>query len=420
MFCFTLGEDVAFWVSTGKSQLSTTRVNFNNEQIDIGDHVSLSSDIFTSPATRRYFLALSAADEARQPLEMSSVSTNPIINLKIESTNNRFTTYHSREGIVSVDEDAQVSVLLSEGRLYSGNIGGRNDLTSWVMFDLDDAMLRPEYFYIGRTSPSDVRGGILLFDTTYTGSRLLDASRYTCNKNGPMYFMLSIGVDVDDQVRVEITHDFIAGGREQYQLSSEDRMRNGQDLISRSILINCATDDEVHVYVYTGDGVYSDSAIRTSFGGFSYDPRHGDPVAWAAYRMFDWRSSATTGYSRISFLPESVNGGLETILAVDQPAGSFRNSIFTAPVTGIYLVHFSVGLRASSTVDVALYRGNDKIASLYYLDSDHDGNGLVSRTVLVEVFTGQTLDLRGAVETVVISDGNGKHTAFMGMLLYKT
>ena len=358
---------------------------------------------------------MSAAADSSQPLRLQTTNTSPILNMYTRDSTHNQPVYVSVDAIVSVADGAAVGVTVEEGRTYDSTGMNRNDLTSLAMFNIDNAMSDPDYFYADRSTPTNVARVTLAFPDIHTSATQLVNSVYTCDKSGIFYLFLSVGAQ--QIVRIELTHVHAAlGTRDTYELIDRDTTDTNQNILSRSIMITCEPNDELSVYIH--DGTFSGPNLRSSFGGFYYTPRHNNQVAWAAYRYTEVAANSNgPDYSVITFGATST----ESTVPVNQPSNAFSQttSRFTAPRSGIYLVHFSGCVAPGSVTDLGLFLSNQMVASIYDGYTGHDGKVVVSRTVILQVNSGQTLDIRLAKDSALVSDTNSKEIAFMGMLIYE-
>ena len=417
---FSSSDDVAFWVTTGHRE--DERVRFTEEHLDRRNNVDLSNDQFIAPITARYFLALSGAADESMSLRLTTKNTDPILNLYTRDDTHDRPVYTSLDAIVRVDSGSTVDIEVTAGRTFNGTSDDRRDLTSLSMFNIDDAMVDPSYFYADRSTPTSEGRTLLQFpDIHTTSAQFTDNTKYICKREGQVFLFLSVGAL--HAVRVEITHGSTVNNEiKTYELMDLDTIGDRQNIVSRSILVNCAINEIFSVYVYSTDGTYSGPHIRSSFGGFLYDPSHNNPVAWSTYRNVNFESkSVELDYELITFRSTQVDARSEGEVIVNIPTGVFSQSTskFTAPVSGVYLVHLSASIFIRRVTDVALFRNNERVASIYDTYTGHNGKVTVSRTILIHVIRGQTLDIRAPPTTILASNTNSKDIAFMGMLIYE-
>ena len=355
---------------------------------------------------------MSAPSASRRAVQLSPTNVEPAVRLSVDSDNNAFSTFHSRDAIVRIPLNNFVSLELTNGRVHGGGTTNTPDLTSMGIFDIDELIRNPGYFFVGRETSLTGNGNVA-FPDVHTDDPEWRGTAYQCNRDTLMYVFLSVGARSGTNVEVEITHEFQTGGRVGYKLMQLDTQHNGHEMVSRSILVDCKNGDTIYVYSQQGEQIFSDSSIRTAFGGFHYDPIHGQIVAWAAYRTTNMLRTNTNGYSLISFNQNEAD------IPVNQPATGFVDSEFRATIDGVYMVHFSAGLTPASILDVGLFiGGTEKIASLYHATTDHNQKSVIARTVMVRLNAGQRLSIRASGATTLTSSPESKEIAFLGMLLY--
>ena len=355
-------------------------------------------------------------------MQLQTVNTVPALSLYTADITKNQPTYFSKDGIAQITEGAQVYLQIPEGYTYNGFADGRNDLTSMAIFNLDDAMDVPDAFYADRSSRTNDQRLVLSFDNIHTSAtQFTDNSIYRCTRDGPMFFVISVGAL--NPVRIELTHVLADNSRETYEVMDLDTGDTTQNIVSRSVLVNCHVNDQFSIFVFSESGTYSGPRIQSSFGGFHYDPRHNNPVAWSAYRYLDVvkNPTAEADYTKVTFRDTLVDSQVEAQTIVNIPNGVFSqvNSRFTATTSGIYLVHFSASVAPGSVVDIGLFRDNEMVAAIYNGYTTHTGKRVVSRTVLVQVRSGQRLEIRASRDTALSSNRNSKEIAFMGMLIYE-
>ena len=410
---------VAFWVTTGQ-QMFTGPLGFSEKRTDNGNNFDLGTDRFTSPSTSKYFIAMSAVADTSQSLRLETTNTNPQLNMYTLDTVHNAPIHISVDAIVEANAGASVGVRVQGGRTFNGASLSKTDLTSFAMFNLDNAMTQPNYFYVDRDTPTTIRREDLRFPNIHTSATQLTAdSKYVCDRSGTMFLFISVGAQ--KPARVELAQ-IRNNNRIGYELMDRDTIDEQQNIVSRSVMINCEPNDSLNVHSYADDGTYSGSDIKTSFGGFFYTPRHGNPIAWAAYRYVNVATNPSgSEYRVVTFRNVVINQQQEAEVEVNQPSGVFSqaSSRFTAPRSGIYLVHFTASIIPGSTTDVALFKNSEKVASIYDTYTGHDNKVTVSRTVLIQVNNGESLDIRVHRNVELGSHQSSKDIAFMGMLIHE-
>ena len=395
---------MALFFASGLSSLGTNNVvNFDAELDNGGD---FNSYRFIAPNAAHYFITLSGGVDNRKPMTITPTNVSPGIQLKRNSDNSGFSTFQSRDGIVEVTAGAEVTFVVSPSdSIYSAS---HTDLLSAGMFDIDTVMTNGNYFFYGRTTPAPNANAFdyLLFsdryiDTTQAATAL---DRHTCTRNGPMYIFATAAVSTNARAHLLIRHDDGLGNTEDFYLTYDDTHHNGNDMVSRAILVNCQIGDVIAVMYRTSGAIFSDAAIGTALGGFYYNPRYVNSVAWAGYRNSDLTIVNT--HEVVSFQDILVN----------TPSGVFNAERVNIPIPGTYLVHFSVGMKARERVDVGLYVGGTRlIASIFSQAEDHNGGITLSRTIMVRLNQGEQLSIHSNAN--LFSQPQQYETSFTGMLL---
>ena len=419
LFLYFPDPRVAFWGTRSNDQTRSGRVEYELEQTDLFDDFDASSGRFDVPVTATYFTTFSSLAVRGEELEVYTTNTDPIVGIKSTTTNTGDVTFHSRDAIVNVIQGS--SVYLDNEGLMESNAGQQ---ISWASFNLDDAMKVNEYFFAGRTTPTDSSGGADLEYTNYwiqTSEAISQETHaYTCESSGVYYFMGSVGSNRQDiGVRVQgiLIHSKDASdtNRETYQMKKLSTFHNGNEATSRAIVIECARGDRVYMYAQ-GANIYSDSAVQTSFGGFYYKPTHGREVAWAAYStsQYDGRNN---NEGRVVELDEvQVNVGQD-----------FTDNEFVCDVPGTYLLHISAGLIAGQPLNMNLAKGRMvggqsesflTVIDLYHPDTTHADIISVSRTILITLERDDVLRLKTEGRSSYYSESASKETSFSGLLIY--
>ena len=395
---------VLFYASEAVGTTGNSLLTFNSE-VDEGSHFN-GRYRFVSPRTSKYFITFSGAASNRNSLTLSPTNVQPPLQLIKNSDNNRFNTFSSRDGIVAVNALNEVSLDTSSyASIFQST--SRPDLTSFGMFDIDQLMSDPDYFFIARSSPFSGSTYINFPEIHTSATQLNSNSRYICDREGPMFIFASVGVPPSSRVQVTISHSNPSGIGTRFYLSMDDTDHDGNDMASRSVMVYCRLGDVISVITNSLQMViFSDPSIQISLGGFHYTPRYVvEPVAWAGYMRFS--TDVSVNQQLLEFQDVLVNTSTSL----------FDNENVNIPVSGYYLVHFSVGMKAGQSVDVGLFvDGGRRLSSIYSQAADHNGVITLSRSVIVTLNQGDLLSVR--TNTDVFSQPDQYQTSFMGMLLY--
>ena len=381
---------------------SSNNLNFvDATAVDYGNDFNGAQ--FISPRTGKYFMTMSGSAAAQHGVVLTPSNVSPALSLVRESTNSVSDVFLSRDAIVSVNAIDQVGLTVSSLSDLYRSIAS---LTSIGMFNIEDVLVNPDYFFVGNPSPISTNN-FMTFSNIYSNSPQFTNNRYTCNRNGPMFLFVSAGISANTGQTVVITQSRNGSARKSFYLSLLDTVHNGNDMVSRSVLIDCAVGDEL-LLDFPGGGtkhVFSDSSIRTTFGGFHYQPRYGNPVTWALYRTIDHTGVGTNHviFSEVILNTNDMYSNGETVISV----------------SGYYLIHFSTGSRAGDNVDAEIFNSHPtssySIARIYSQGSNHNSDIVLARTVIVYLQSGSRLTMRST--SSIFSFRQQLETSFMGMLL---
>ena len=378
-------------------------LNFADQDgIDYGNN--FDGTRFLAPRTGKYFLAMSGSASGQSGLVLTPSNVSPAVGLVRESDNSASNVFLSRDAIVLVQANNEVTVSASS---FNDLSSADPLLNSIAMFNIDDVLMNPDYFFAGSTNT--VSGsGYVQFTNTFSSSVRWSNNRYMCDHDGPVFVFASVGVAASEGISVVISRDTGNGVTENFYVIYEDTHHNGNDMASRAALINCRTGNELALVFHGASNAYSDSAIRTSFGGFNYIPKYGNPVAWALYRRAPFNLNSNTFdvvlFDEVHYVTNDmyVNTG-EVIISV----------------SGYYLIHISVGLKPREGVNVVLYNNNPildhSIASISSPGAQHNDYTVLSRSIITRVQAGSRLVIRSYSDLYSFRDQY--ETSFSGMLL---
>ncbi len=321
----------------------------------------------------------------------------PVSSLSIVRGHNSASGYDtlSRDALLTLNSKDTVVVMSGEPMASTDN----GKFTSLLAFELTKVMQAGnDYFMVamtnGRVSAENRPANTILFNHLITKSENSgwnnQLSSFVCPDDELYVFSVSIRLSAGSSVQVDLV-----APKGTYEIRRTHANYNGNDTLSRTILCQCMSNQEVKVEVANGI-VEGSTDLATSFTGFRYqpDPAQSAKRAWFVSRFIQLDNSKTTMKSNrtLMFTRNMINLNMGNI-----PAYSVQQ--IECPADGTYFVHLTVESKAGVPVEAYIRQRRVNMEDILYAGirrtSAWHGRGqdTLSRSVLLGCHRGDQLDV---------------------------